>query len=306
MKPENLTLTCKSILIKAMKRNFLIGLLAVLIGVIGVTLVLASDHALVVHPKGPIAQSELELITINIILMLLIIVPTYIALFFVIWKYCIQKKGIKYDPEHTTGPIGEILMWGIPSLIVLVMAIVTWEATHRLNPYKPLESDTPPLVIEVIAMDWKWLFIYPEEGIATLNYLQIPEKRPIHFKLSADGTPMNSFWIPQLSGQIYSMTGMTTQLHLMADGVGNYTGRAVEINGEGYSDMTFKVQSASDSDFAAWIDKVRQSPLKLTLEAYNELVKPAVNKSVNLYSEFEEGLYDKILEKYMYPMSPVL
>ena len=137
-------------------------------------------------------------------------------------------KQAEYDPDHTFGAIGELIMWGLPSIIVIVMAIVTWDATHRLNPYKPIESDVKPLIVQVVALDWKWLFIYPEQGIATLNFFHIPEQTPIHLKLSADGTPMNSFWIPQLSGQIYSMTGMTTQLYLMADGPGKYTGRLLK------------------------------------------------------------------------------
>ena len=128
-----------------------------------------------------------------------------------------EQNRPEYDPEHTFGPFGELLMWGFLLCVVAVMAIVTWDATHKLNPYKPLESDVKPFTVQVVAMDWKWLFIYPELGIATLNYFHIPERTPIHLKLAADGSPMNSFWIPQLSGQIYSMTGMTTQLYLMAD-----------------------------------------------------------------------------------------
>jgi len=289
-----------------MKTKFLIGILAVVIGIIGSVIVLASENALVVHPKGIVAQNELELIVVNIILMLIIIVPTYILLFSVVWKYCIKNEKAKYDPDHTFGPIGELMMWGLPTIVVIVMAIVTWDATHELNPYKPLESDVKPLVVQVVALDWKWLFIYPEQGIATLNYFFIPERTPIHLHLSADGTPMNSFWIPQLGGQIYSMTGMTTQLFLMADGLGEYTGRAVEINGEGYADMTFPVKSTSAQDFADWVELVKKSPSHLTGDLYNELVKPAVNKSTIFFSEVESNLYNKILDKYMYPTEPVL
>ncbi len=289
-----------------MKKNILIGLLLVICGVVGIVLVLASEHALVVHPKGMIAQQEFELIVTNILLMLVIIVPTYLLLFWIVWKYCIRKDNSKYDPDHSQGPIAILLMWGLPSVIVAVMAIITWDRTHQLNPYKPLESEKNTLLIQVIALDWKWLFIYPDKGIATLNYFQIPEKTPIHFRLTADESPMNSFWIPQLSGQIYSMTGMSTQLYLIADGIGEYAGRAVEINGEGYSDMTFSVKSTSSKDFEDWIDQVKESPHKLTQEVYNELVKHSVNKSIILFSEVEDNLYNKIVEKYMYPDEQVL
>ena len=197
-------------------------------------------------------------------------------------------------------------MWGIPSIVVAIMAIVTWERTHRLDPYKPLESEAKPLTIQVVAMDWKWLFIYPELGIATLNYFYIPERTPIHLRLTADGSPMNSFWIPQLSGQIYSMTGMSTQLYIMADAAGEYVGRAVEINGEGYADMTFSVKSVSAENFENWVTQVKSSPLRLTEDFYDTLVKPNVNKSILLFSEVEKDLYHKIIHKYMYPAKTVL
>lgn len=289
-----------------MTRKFLIGLTLIVLAITGIVVVLASEDALVVHPQGIIAQSIFELIVTNILLMLSIIVPTYILLFWVVWKYCLQEKKVKHDPEYTAGPLGLVLMWGLPTLVVIVMAIVMFEATFRLNPYKPLESDAKPITVQVIAMDWKWLFIYPELGIATLNYLHIPEKTPIHFRLSADGAPMNSFWIPQLGGQIYSMTGMSTQLNLMADGPGEYAGRAVEINGDGYADMTFKVKSSSTKEFEEWVSEVKKSSLRLTKDVYKDLVKHSIMKSVLLYSDVEQDLYHQIVHKYMYPTENVL
>jgi cytochrome o ubiquinol oxidase subunit 2 len=289
-----------------MNKKFWIGLIAVILGAIGVTVVLASENALVFHPRGIIAKEELELIVINLILMWIIIIPTYILLFAVVYKYCIKNVQTEYDPDHTLGTWGQILMWAFPSLIVILLSIVTWERTHHLNPYKPLESNVKPLKVQVVAMDWKWLFIYPDLGIATLNYFQIPEKTPIHLHLSADNAPMNSFWIPQLSGQIYSMAGMTTQLFLMADHAGDYRGRAVEINGEGYADMDFAVKSTTEKDFQAWVAEVKKSSEHLTEEAYNQLIKPEVKKSIILYSEVDNDLYQKIIHKYMYPTHPVL
>jgi len=289
-----------------MTKKLLISLFAVVIGVIGIVIVLASENALVFHPKGIVARNQLELIITNIILMMSIIAPTYILLFVIVWKYCIKNKNVEYDPDHSYGPVGELIMWVLPSIVVTVMAIVTWNATRKLDPYKPLESDVKPLTVQVIALNWKWLFIYPEQGIATLNYFHIPERTPIHLNLSADRSPMNSFWIPQLSGQIYSMAGMNTQLFLMADGPGEYMGRAVEINGEGYADMVFQVKSASEKDFEDWVTKVRKSSLHLTEDIYNELVKPSINKSIVLFSEVEKDLYHKIIDKYMYPTAPIL
>lgn len=288
------------------KIKFLSVILGIVIAWLAIIFVLASENSLVLHPKGIVAQKELELIITNIVLMLIIIVPTYILLFTVVYKYCIKKEGANHEPDHSFGTLGELLMWGVPSVIVFVMAIVNWKATHNLNPYKPLESDLKPLTIQVVAMDWKWLFIYPELGIASLNYFHIPERTPIHLKLAADGSPMNSFWIPQLSGQIYSMTGMTTQLYLMAEGPGDYMGRAVEINGKGYADMTFAVKSSPLKEFEAWVSESKRSTLHLTEDSYNELVQPSVNKSIIIFSEVEEGLYHKIIHKYMYPTNSIL
>ncbi|MDP1879541.1 MAG: COX aromatic rich motif-containing protein [Parachlamydiaceae bacterium] len=289
-----------------MKTKFFLGIIAIIVAVIGIVFVLSSENALVVHPKGIIANKELELIITNILLMLVIIIPTYILLFTIVWKYCIKNNPSNHDPHYTSSSKIQLMMWGLPTLIVIAMAIVTWKATHDLNPYKPIESDEKPLTIQVIAMDWKWLFIYPEQGIASLNELHIPERTPIHLQLTADGSPMNSFWIPQLSGQIYSMTGMSTQLHIMANGPGEYVGKAVEINGEGYADMTFLAKSTTIDEFNQWISKAKNSSHPLTEEAYKELVKHSINKSIILFSEVEKDLYPKVVHQYMYPTQPVL
>lgn len=289
-----------------MKRKLLLGFIAILVGVFGIVTVLTNENTLTTHPKGYISKNILELIITNISFMLIIIIPTYILLFSVIWKYCIKNENAKYDPNHSYGPIGLILMWGLPSIVVLVMAIKTWDATHQLNPYKPIESENKALTIEVVALNWKWLFIYPEQGIATLNYFEIPERTPIHLKLTADHSPMNSFWIPQLCGQMYCMAGMTNQEYLMADGLGQYHGRAVEINGEGYSSMNFLVKSTSASDFESWVKQVQSSAHPLSKEVYDELVKPAVNESTILFSDVEKGFFHEIVHKYMYPTGQVL
>lgn len=288
-----------------MKVKILIGLLFVIIASIGIVFVLASEDALVIHPKGIIANQQLELIIVNVLLMLSIILPTYLLLFLIVWKCCI-KKEIKYDPNHSFGASGQLILWLLPSLVIVVMAFVLINAAHRLDPYRPLESDIKPLSIQVVALNWKWLFIYPEQGIATLNFMQIPEKTPINLKLTADNAPMNSFWVPELAGQIYAMTGMITQLHLMTDQTGAYEGRQVEINGEGYSDMTFTVRATSPKEFEQWISEVKKAPLRLTEEEYQSLIQHAINKSVIYFSDVDEGLFHKIVHKYMYPTEPVL
>ncbi len=279
-----------------------LGILALLGLALAVYFVLQSEHALLTHPKGLIAQKELDLIVTMILLMLIIVVPTFVVLFTVAWRYRAKNAKVKRDPEHTHSIFSELLLWIAPASIVTGLSIITWYAAHELDPFKPLKSDVKPLTIQVVAIDWKWLFIYPEQGIATVNYIQFPEKTPINFRLAADGSPMNSFWMPQLSGQIYCMTGMVTPLHIIADGTGTYAGRAAEINGRGLADMTFTAQSTTQAEFDGWVEQVKQSPLQLDTNAYNELLLPSINHPVTLYSYVEEDLFNKIVMKYMHPM----
>lgn len=284
--------------------KFIISILAIIGALLAIFFVVRSDKALLTHPKGMIARSELNLITTNILLMLIVIVPTFILLFVTIWKYRTKNLKAKYEPEYSRGVFREPILWIIPSIIIAFMTVITWKATHELDPYKPIEGEARPLTIQVMALDWKWLFIYPEQGIASVNFVQFPERTPIHLELSADGSPMNSFWIPQLSGQIYSMTGMVTQLHIMADAADVYTGRAAEINGKGYADMTFIAKSTSQSDFDDWVAHVKQSSLQLTDLIYNELAKPSKNNPITFYSSIEEDLFNKIVMKYMHSAEP--
>jgi cytochrome o ubiquinol oxidase subunit 2 len=278
--------------------KWIISIAAVLIAVYAAVSVLKSEKALIMHPKGIVAQKELHLIGINYLLMLIIIVPTLILLFVVAWRYR-AKKGATHDPDQTLSTLKELLLWIVPSIVIAVMTVITWKAAHELDPYEPLKSDVKPLSIQVVALDWKWLFIYPEQGIATVNFVQFPAATPVHFTLAADGSPMNSFWIPQLSGQIYSMAGMTTQLHMMADEPGIFSGRAAEINGAGFADMTFVVKATSLPEFDDWVASVKQQPMQLTESIYNELLKPSQNVPIALYAAFEQNLFNKIVMKYM-------
>lgn len=281
------------------KISLCLGILATL-GAIGASFyVLTHESALVTHPKGIIAREELHHINTHILLMLIVVVPAMILLGFTAWKFSAKNSKAKHLPEKTSGVWAQILIWIIPSSIIAAMIVTTWTATHKLDPYKPLESDVAPLNIQVVALNWKWLFIYPEQAIATINFVQFPERTPIKFSLAADGSPMNSFWIPELSGQIYSMTGMVTPLHIMADGPGIYPGRAAEINGEGYAGMTFTAKSSTQGDFDSWVEEVKKSPQHLSESVYNELVKPSENHPVTLYSHVEKELFNKIVMKYM-------
>ena len=285
------------------KFKFISAILAIVVALLGILLALTDNNALLTHPKGIIAHKELHLMITNVLLMLSVIIPTFILLCIITRKYSKKNSATEYDSEHTFGPAAQLILWAIPSIVVAIMATITWHATYDLDPFRPLESETKPLTIQVIALDWKWLFIYPEQEIATVNLVQFPANIPIHFELSADNSPMNSFWIPQLSGQIYTMTGMATALNIMADGPGTYTGRAAEINGKGFADMTFTVQSCSPLEFEDWVSHVKQSPIQLTDSTYQKLAVRSVNNSVVLYSHVEKDLFHKIMMK---PLDPTL
>ena len=283
------------------KIKFILGTLLIIIGSFAVYFVLSHESALIVHPKGVVAKGQLDVIIRNILLMLIVVVPTFIFLFLIAWGYSAKKTEPHSDQKHSYKLFGQLILWIIPLVVIAPMTYLTWYDTHKLDPFKPIDSVEKPLTVQVVAIDWKWLFIYPELGIATVNFVQFPARTPIRFLLSADGSPMNSFWIPQLSGQIYCMTGMTTQLNVMADEPHEYAGRAAEINGKGFAHMTFIAKSTTQSDFERWVERVKRSPLKLTDSNYTELLKPSENNPIALYSYVEKDLFKKIVMKYMHP-----
>jgi len=252
----------------------------------------------VLNPKGPIAKAQKELIITVVTLMSLIAIPVYIATFFVAFKYRSSNKKAKYDPDLKHGKIVEVLWWLVPSLVVLVLAVTVWKSTHALDPYKPIESSVKPLTIQVISLQWKWLFIYPEQNIAAVNFIQFPKNTPINFKLSADA-PMNAFWIPQLGGMMYAMTGMSTQLNLMADTIGDFKGSAAEISGHGFSGMNFVARSSSNDDFNAWVTKIKNEQNELDSQEYEKLSKPSENNEVTFYYPVKNDLYNEIIMKFM-------
>ena len=255
----------------------------------------------VFDPQGPIALEERNLIILAVVLMLLIAIPMLVLLYTFAWKYRAGNKKAKYDPEHVGNAWRQILWWVIPAVIIVALAFVDWASTHALDPFAPIVSNNPPLTIEVVALQWKWLFIYPAQGIATVNYIQFPEQTPVHFVLTADA-PMSSFWIPELGSQIYAMAAMQTQLSLEASSTGEYIGKDTEINGAGYAGMTFTAQSVSQEDFNAWVASVKNSSNTLTPAVYNNtLMPPSENVPSSTYSSVDPSLYDTILMKYMIP-----
>ena len=254
----------------------------------------------VLNPKGLIANQERDLILLTFGLGMLIVIPVFILLFSIAWKYRASNTKAKYEPEMEGNKALEALWWGIPCAVILLLAIITAVSTHALDPYKPIQSQVKPVKIQVISLNWKWLFIYPDQGVATQNVLNIPKDTPIELTLTSDA-PMNSFWVPSLAGQVYTMAGMSTKLHLMADEVGTYNGSSANISGDGFADMRFKVNSMNETDFTAWANREYNSntiPL-LTTESYKKLAESSHDTNQVTYLLINKDLYNEVVMKYM-------
>lgn len=262
-------------------------------------LLLSGCEGGVLDPKGQIGADEKNLILIATALMLVVVIPVIFMTLFFAWKYRASNTNAKYTPKWAHSTRLELVVWLIPCIIIVILGTITWISTHRLDPYKPLASDKPPLQVEVVSLNWKWLFIYPEQGIATVNELVIPTGVPVSFRLTSEST-MNSFFIPQLGSQIYTMAAMATQLHLIADEPGTYAGFSANYSGAGFTGMTFDtIATATEEDFEAWVNKVKSSPEQLDDASYQALAKPSENEPVHHYGRVTAGLFDRILMKYM-------
>lgn len=278
-------------------KNFIIAIAAF----VGSSLLTGCKDLVVIHSKGMIGKDERDLIFTAVALMLLVVVPVIILTLVFAYKYRASNSNAKYDPGFIHSKKIEVVIWGVPIVIISILAVIVWKSTHALDPYKPIEiNGVKPLNIQVVALDWKWLFIYPEQHIATVNYLQLPVGVPVDFTVTADA-PMNSFIIPQLGGQIYAMAGMKTHLNLIADEAGVYDGRAYVINGNGFNGMHFKAHVTSQTDFDSWVQEVKNAPNSLTTDVYKQLLKPTEYVQPQFYASVTDNLFEDIVMKYMMP-----
>jgi cytochrome o ubiquinol oxidase subunit 2 len=279
------------------------AILAVVLAVGIVLLAVAFLHGkdlVVLNPKGVIASKERHLMVVSTLLMLIVVIPVYFLTFAIAWRYREGNQKAKYTPDWDHNTVLEFIWWGIPSAIIAALAVLTWNSSHALDPFKPLSSGTKPLTVQVVALDWKWLFIYPEQHIATVNYVEFPVNTPINFQITSDA-PMNSFWIPQLGGQIYAMSGMASQLNLQADQIGTYQGSSANISGRGFAGMKFDAKAVSLNNFGQWVLLVQQNKNNLNADEYQKLAQPSENNPVAYYSSTEDSLFNKIIMKYMHP-----
>lgn len=255
----------------------------------------------VLDPAGVIGSQEKMLMIQATLFMLIVAVPVWAAAIFFAWWYRASNTTARYQPDWAHSNAEELIWWAIPIEIILVLGAFTWTSTHELDPRRPIGTDTP-LVVEVVALDWKWLFIYPEQGIATVNYAEIPVGKPVVFKITADA-PMNSFWVPRLGGQIYAMTGMVNELNLRADEAGSFTGMSANYSGIGFNHMNFTLRAVEKERFDAWVLRTRDEPRTLDRVSYATLRKQSIETKPVLYGSVMSGLYETILGQFMPGMS---
>ena len=255
----------------------------------------------VLNPQGQIAAQEKDLIVFTLVLSAVVVLPVFAMLGIFAWKYRETNQKAAYTPDVEGNRWLEALWWGIPIIIIGILSVITWVTTHQLDPYKPLDSNVKPLKVQVVALQWKWLFIYPEYDMASVNELRIPDKTPINFEITADA-PMSAFWIPNLGGQVYAMTGMTAKLSLMADRPGVYRGSNSNINGTGYSAMAFNAVTVPAAEFAEWSKKTVIENDKLGMHfdwsTYEKLAKPSQGDKIGYYHLHDHDLYTKIINKF--------
>ena len=261
-------------------------------------LLLAGCNMTLLDPKGQVGVDIKGIILIATWLMLLVVVPVIVLTLVFAWKYRATNKAARYEPDWSHSTKIEVVVWLIPCIIIAVLGYITWKSSHDLDPYKPLESSVKPITVEAVALNWKWLFIYPELKIATVNQLALPVGTPVNFKITSDSI-MNSFFIPQLGSQVYAMAGMETKLHLIANEAGTYDGMSANYSGGGFSGMKFKAIAMSNFEFDKWVEQVRASSKQLASADYKVLAKPSEADPVTYFGRVEDGLFTGILHQYM-------
>lgn len=272
-------------------------------------LLLAGCKMVVLHPSGDIAIRQAHLVVVTTLLMLLIIIPVIFLVIIFAWRYRKSNSHAKYDPNWHHSTKLELVIWGIPLAMVITLGTITWISTHRLDPFRPLDridathpipAGMKPLEVDVVALDWKWLFIYPQQGIATVNKLVTPVNVPVRFKITST-TAMNAFYIPAMAGMIYAMPGMQTELNAVMNKPGVYDGLSANYSGAGFYGMHFKYDAVSNADFEQWVQQTRAAGGDLDRANYLTLAKPSQRDPVRLYSAVDPALFGAIVNDCVVP-----
>lgn len=256
------------------------------------------NKLIVLNSKGPVGQEETTLIYMSIGAMLIVIVPVFVMTYLFVKRYRDRNDLADYKPGWVHSTKVELVIWLVPLMIVAFLSYLVWVKTYELDPYKPIASDNKPLNIQVISLDWNWLFIYPDYDIATVNELVIPEKVPLSFNLTS-ATVMTSLFIPQLGSQMYAMAGMQTKLHLLANEPGTYEGHNIEFSGKGYDTMHFNVIAKTMQGFDEWVSQAKAKNNQLDLAAYSKLSQPSTNYPITIFSPVEPGLFNHVMQSFM-------
>jgi cytochrome o ubiquinol oxidase subunit II len=254
----------------------------------------------VLDPKGPITFAERQILFNATGIMLAIVIPAMLGTLGIAFWFRASNERARYQPDFKYSGRIELLVWSIPLMTVLLVGTVAWIGAYDLDPPKPIASSAKPVKVQVVSLDWKWLFIYPEEGVASVNQLMIPVGTPVSFELTSSGV-MNSFFVPQLAGQMYTMAGMVTHLNLQADSSGTYRGMSANFSGDGFADMHFNVDAVPLEKFANWVASARSAGPILDAQAYADLVKPSKAVAPFTYRSVTAGLFAGILSAELQP-----
>ena len=263
-------------------------------------IVLTACHPAVLDPRGPIGLAEKTILIDSLAIMLAIVIPTLVAMFAVAWWFRASNTKARHLPDWAFSGRIELIVWSVPLLVIILLGGVAWIASHDLDPAKPLASDTPPLKIQVVSLDWRWLFIYPDQRIASVNELVVPAGVPVNFALTS-ASVMNAFFIPQLGSMIYTMNGMTTHLNLLADAPGTFRGLSSHYSGDGFSDMHFDVRAVPPERFAVWASATRGTGPTLDRASYNALTRQSVNTHPFTFGDVDPDLFQGIVTQILPP-----
>jgi cytochrome o ubiquinol oxidase subunit 2 len=257
----------------------------------------------VLDPHGPVGNAERVILYDATAIMLAVIIPVIMLTLTFAWWFRARNSQARYRPDWEYSGRIEMIIWSIPALVILFLGGIAWTGSHDLDPPAPLKSSAAPLDIEVVSLDWRWLFIYPHEGIASLNRLVVPAGVPLRFPITST-TVMNSFFVPQLGSQIYAMPNMVTRLNLKADRSGTFEGLSAQFSGDGFSDMRFDLVSTEAEAFKDWVNTTKMQGGVLDASTFEDLVKPAKADGVRTYAQVSEGLFDKISARFMAAVLP--
>jgi cytochrome o ubiquinol oxidase subunit II len=273
------------------------------ISIMSGALLMASCNEGVLDPHGPVGKAERIILFDATAIMLAVVIPVIVLTLVFAWWFRARNKRARYRPDWEFSGRIEMIIWCIPALIILFLGGIAWTGSHDLDPPAPLADSAAPLDIEVVSLDWRWLFIYPHEGIASLNRLVVPAGVPLRFRLTST-TVMNSFFVPQLGSQIYTMPNMVTRLNLEADQPGTFEGLSAQFSGDGFSDMRFDLVSTEPEAFKSWVSTTKTQGGVLDATTFEQLVKPARADGAQTYSQVSEGLFDKISLRSVAHVSP--